>query len=479
MSLKKMAVSGIKWSTFSQVGRQGMQLITLIILANLLQPDDFGLVGMATVVTGFVAIFRDLGTSSAIIQREAVSDNLLHSIFWINVFFGLLVTIVLIIFSPLIGNLYQEPEVSIILIVLSPTFLIAGLGILQQSLLERNLEFNKLAKIELSATLLASVVGISSAWLGFGAWSLVYQTIAFVSATTPSLWIATCWKPRLILEWREVTSVARYSLNLTGFSIFNYFARNADYFLIGRFLGAEALGYYTLAYRIMFYPLLNIASVISRVVFPLLSQMQNDHARFCYAYIRVTRTIALITFPLMMGLWILAEPFVLSVFGTKWQPMIVLLLILSPIGMIQSIGTTVGDIYQAKGRTDWMLWWGLFAGSIVLLSFCIGLQWGVVGVAGAYAIASTLLSYPGFAVPFKLVDLSMREFLSELWRPFFCSCLMLLLLAGLRATPLGNFVSVWQLVILIPVGVASYLLLSWLFNRDRLQETLNLIRVKN
>jgi O-antigen/teichoic acid export membrane protein len=477
MSFKKSAAISIKWSTLSQIGRQGMQLATLIILANLLTPADFGLVGMATIVTGFAAIFKDLGTSAAVIQRPEIPDDLLQSIFWLNVVFGLCLTFLLLGISPFIANLYHEPRVAKILSVLAPTFLIAGFSILHQSLLERKLEFNKLAKIEMVATLLAAIVGMSSALLGAGVWSLVYQTITLISTTTLQLWIATPWQPKLVFDWREVKSVTGFSLNLTGFSIFNYFARNADYFLIGRFLGAQSLGYYTLAYRLMFYPLQNIASVIGRVVFPIFSQMQHDHARFSYAYLRVTRTIALVSFPLMMGIWILAEPFVMAVFGSKWQPIIILLLILSPIGIIQSIGTTVGAIYQAKGRTDWMLWWGLSAGTLVVLSFGIGLRWGLVGVASAYAIVSSLLIYPSFAIPFRLIDLSMREFLAGLGRPFLCSSLMLLVLAVVRMVLPGGLASYWQLVILIPLGGLVYLLTSWLINREQIQETMSMIGI--
>lgn len=261
MSLKKSAAVGIKWSSVSQVGRQAMQIATLIILARLLSPGDFGLVGMATVFTGFLAIFKDLGTSAAIIQKEEISERLLHSIFWINVIFGLFATVFLLSISPFVAGFYHEGKVSAILSVLSITFLISSLTILQQALLERSLAFNKLAKIEISATLFASITGIVSAYCGAGVWSLIYQNLVLATLTTILLWVTASWKPKLIFDWAEVKSVRSYSLHLTGFSIFTYFARNADYFLIGRFLGAQALGYYTLAYRIMLYPLQNIVWV--------------------------------------------------------------------------------------------------------------------------------------------------------------------------------------------------------------------------
>ena len=151
------------------------------------------------------------------------------------------------------------------------------------------------------------------------------------------------------------SGIGKYSLNLVGFNTFNYFARNADYLLIGRFLGATSLGIYMLAYRIMLYPLQSITTVISRVMFPAYSQLQDDDARFRSAYLRTAGMIALVTFPMMAGLWVSDRAHVvLTIFGQKWAQAIPLIKVLALVGMAQSIGATVGAIYQAKGRTDVM-----------------------------------------------------------------------------------------------------------------------------
>ena len=466
ISLSVQAVSGVKWSSISQVGRQGMQLVTTIVLARLLSPSDFGLVGMAMVVIGFVAIFKDLGTSAAVIQRKELSEELLSSIFWVNAAFGLVATVVLAVVAPLAATFYHEPRIIPILGFLSLTFFISGLSILQQAILERGMAFNKLAKLEIIATLLGSMVGIGSAILGFGVWSLVYQLLAVVTVSTVLLWTSSGWKPKMNFHWAEVKSVSSYSLNLTGFNIFNYFARNADYLLIGRFLGAQNLGYYTLSYNIMLYPLLNISAVIGRVMFPVYSQLQSDDVSFRNIYMKVAGAISIITFPMMLGIIVIAEPFVLGVFGSQWSPVIILLLILSPIGIIQSVGTTVGAIYQAKGRTDWMLRWGVVAGLLIILSFVIGLQWGIVGVATAYAIVSIILIYPCFAIPFKLINMPVRDLSSVLSRPFLCSLTMFLSLLGLKYVLPISLSNVMALAILISTGIITYLSVSWVINRE-------------
>jgi O-antigen/teichoic acid export membrane protein len=478
MSLKNKAASGIKWSSVSQIGRQIMQFVTAAILARLLSPSDFGLVGMATIVIGFVDLFKDLGTSAAVIQRKNISDELLYSIFWINLAFGLLGMIVLLMLSPVVASFYHEPRVTSILRILSLNFFISSISILQKAILERNLAFNILAKVEISAVLSGSVVGIGAAILGFGVWSLIYQTLAVVVVTTVLLWAATRWKPKMIFAWNEVKEVSSYSLNLTGFTVLNYFSRNGDYLLIGKFLGTQELGYYTLAYRLMLYPLQNISAVIGRVMFPVLSQIQDDNEKLRIVYLKVTSTIALITFPMMFALGPVAESFVLTLFGSQWKPVILLLMILAPVGMVQAIGTTVGAIYQAKGRTDWVLRWGIVSSILVMSSFVIGLQWGIVGVASAYAIATFILAYPSFAIPFRLIDLRMSDFATVLWRPFVASLFMLGVLLGLKFLLPFKLASSWTLGILVLTGCLVYLLVSWLINREQIQQVLGILGLK-
>jgi O-antigen/teichoic acid export membrane protein len=478
MTLSVKAVSGVKWSSISQFGRQITQWITTIILVRLLSPSDFGLMAMAMVVIGFVSLLKDLGTSAAIIQRTNLSEELLSSIFWFNVAFGFLATAILFLLSPFVANFYREPRVILLLRVISLSFFISSLSILQQAILERNLAFNKLAKLEIIATFFGSFVGIGSAVLGHGVWSLVYQSLAVATMTTILLWAFSTWRPKLIFHWDKVKSVSNYSLNLTGFNIFNYFARNTDYLLIGRFLGAQNLGYYTLAYNIMLYPLQNISAVIGRVMFPFFSQIQEDDTLFRSAYLKVVGAIALITFPMMMGLMVLSEQFVLVVFSLRWQPVILLLIIFAPVGMIQSIGTTVGIIYQAKGRTDWMFRWGIAAGILVIIAFVIGLNWGIVGVATAYAVTSFILIYPGFAIPFRLINLPFHDMLTVVWRPFLSSTLMLVVLLGFKAALPADLSNRVILGILVLMCIITYLLISWIINRSQIKQILETVGVR-
>ena len=290
-------------------------------LARLLAPSDFGLLTMSAVGIAFADLLGDLGTSSAVIQRKEPSQSLLSSIFWFNLGIGLFSASALFALSPLVASYYREQRISSILKLLALVLPISAAGTVQRSFLERDLAFRKLATVEAGSAVLASTVGIVMALQGYGVWSLVMQTLVAGGATTTLLWFATCWKPSLIFDWAAMGSIQGYSLNLAGFNIFNFLSRNADYLLIGRFLGTQNLGYYSLAYRIMFYPLQNISAVIGRVMFPVFAQVQDDDARFRRAYLGAAGSIAVITFPMMAGIFAVCDYFVLTVFsGSSGRP---------------------------------------------------------------------------------------------------------------------------------------------------------------
>ncbi len=477
MSLIDRTTLGVKWSSISQIGKQLMQWVTTLILTQLLSPNDFGLIGMAMVVTGFIALFNDLGTSAAVIQKKILSETLLSSIFWINVAFGALGMVIVLLVAPVASRFYHEPRVTLVLRVMSFNFLISGLSIIQYAILERDLAFQRLAKIELIAIASSSFVGIGLAFLGASIWSLVIQTLVSVTMSTILLWTLSEWRPSLIFHWKEVKSVSSYSLNLIGFHVFNYFSRNADYLLIGRYLGAQNLGYYTIAYRLMFYPIQTISSVIGRVMFPVYSRIQDDDAQFRRIYLKVTAAIAVITFPMMTGLWSLSKPFILALLGLKWEPVIFLLIILAPVGMVQSIVTTVGAIYQAKGRTDWLFRLGIVVGLLTIFAFIIGLRWGIVGVAIGYAVVTGIFIYPNLAIPYQLIKLPIRDLGKSIWRPFLSSLVMLFVVLSSKYVLEPSLTGGQLLAILVPMGIITYLFLSWWINREQMREILHLIGI--
>lgn len=466
MASKNDVVSGIKWTSMSTFGRRILALLANIILARLLAPADFGLVAMAAVVLGFIDIFKDLGTGAALIQRKDVNEGLLSSIFWFNVGFGMFATATTIACAPLIAYLYKEPRVIPILIGMSISFFMSALTIVHNCLLQRQMAFVTLAKIEVAAAIVSYIVGIGAALLGHGVWSLVYQVVTNSAVFLMLIWFASSWRPRVMFVWLEVKSVMNYSLNLASYNVFYYFAQNVDNFLIGRYLGSEALGYYDLAYRLMTFPMQAISAVFGKVMLPYYAQAQNDLPRFRQGFMRAATAIAFVTFPMMLGLLAVREPFVLALFGPKWTPVIGLLALFAPLAALRSVATTTGSIYMAMGRADLQLQWGMFSSLFVIGGLAIGLQWGIIGVAAGFTIATLLMLYHSFAIPFRLIGMRVGDLLMGLKETTLCSLLMFMVIYMLDLAVPDIFSPGSLLCAYIVVGAASYIIFTLLFNRQ-------------
>lgn len=451
-------------------------LVSSLVLARILTPEDFGLVAMAMVVVGFVELLRDLGTGAALIQRIELTDELIASVFWVNLVFGLGMGVLLYAAAPYIAALYREARVAAILNWLALSPVLSSLQVVPASLLMRRMEFRAVAIVEMISVALATFWAIALAINGYGIWSLVQQTLVLSGLTAVGVWWSSGWRPRAAFRLTEVKAITGYSLNLAGFNLLNYFSRQADNFLIGRYLGSQPLGYYDLAYRVMLSPLQAFSWTMMRVLFPVYSGLQDDLPRFRRIYLRTAGAIALFTFPLMFGLAALADPFVLVVFGQEWLAIAPLLTILAPLGALQSLMTTVGPIYQAKGRTDLLFRWGIGAGAITVASFVVGLPWGVVGVAGSYAIACGLLAYPNFAIPFRLIDLPVRDLWHAVRRTWFCSVGMTVAVIALRVVLDGVLATPQLLLTCVAFGIAVYWGLTRALNYDELRDVVGALR---
>jgi O-antigen/teichoic acid export membrane protein len=473
-SLAQKAVSGAMWSAASSGITQGIAVLGTLVLTHLLSPKDYGLVGMARLAIGLIAIFRELGTASAIIQRKQLSEAFLSSIFWGNQIVAMLAFGLAVATSPLVASFFHQPETQPIVQLLAVGVIVSSLGSVPSALLTRDMAFRRLMIIEIIAGAVATSVAIGMAVRGAGVWSLVISSLAGACVTTLLLWVSSPWRPAWLLRWAELRSIASYSLNLSGFSLVNYFSRNADNTIIGRYLGAYQLGFYQLAYNLMLFAVQNISQVISRVLFPVFSKMQDDNARFRQAYTKGVSMIAVITFPIMAGVMAIADPFVSAVLGEKWRPVASLLIILAPVGVMQSVVTTVGSIYYAKGRTDWLFRWGLLATTASVAAFFAGLPWGIRGVAVAYLIVNLLMAYPAFAIPFRLIDLKMSDFLRPLW-PILGITVTMVVGVRILGFLLRSEGPVAQLATLVPAGVIVYCSLLFLI---RPVAAMNLISIK-
>lgn len=476
MNLAKQAISGIKWSFLSRIGRQITQILTTTILAKLLDPKAFGLVAIATIFTNFIVTFSDFGTSAAVIKAEQPSNKLLSTLFWFNIAFGICAFLLLYVFSPIISSFFHEPLLVDILRVLGISFVFSSFGILHKTLLEKKLAFNILSKVELISTLMAAVIAISLAIFDYGVWSLVFYTLGMVSISSILFITVNRWKPRFYFDLFEMKKIFSFTLNFTGFNILNYLLRNMDKFIIGRFLGTENLGYYSLAHKLMIYPLTNISDVIKRVMFPYFSNFQKDNKKIFSSYLNVLKVISLITFPAMLGLMAIANDFVLYLFGPKWETTAILLVVLAPVGLIQSLTTTTGTIFLTKDRADLLFKTGLIWGFILILAFVVGLKWGLIGIAVAYLFANIIWVLPLLKISISQIDANLKDTVFPLLKIMVFSLIMALLLFLFnRYTEIQLSYKFFTEIIL---GVSVYSIIVWLFYKNEMIKLFGLIKNK-
>lgn len=473
MQLITQGAQGIKWTSFARVLRQIVQFITVIILARILHPSDFGLMGIALIVINFLNTIRDFGLGSALIQKSEIDNKIIATSFYLNILGSGLLCIIVVLLAPMLASiLSNENEMHIKLIdiirVLAITFFISSSSLIQQSILEKKLFFKTLAIIEIVSVLAGSISGIIFAINGGGVWSLVIQHSVFIIFLAVGIIINAGFPDYNLFQINSVRSIYKYSLNLLGFNIVNYITRNVDYFLIGKFLGSTELGIYSLAYRIMLYPIQNITNIISRVMLPIYSRIKNDLMEYRFIYKNVTFIIASITFPLMFGLMVLSKEFILLFLGNKWQMVAVLLLFISPIGAIQSITTTTGSIFQSMGKTNIMFKWGLISSIIFSIAFVVGLNWGLEGIAAAYLFSNLILFYPWLKIPFKIIKLDVLELLKTLKGIIISTILLVISILFLNTFLINSLNNVGVFSIILLIDVLIYFSVLFLLEKGRI-----------
>lgn len=314
-SFAQKTIQGVSWSVVGRVGKNIIGFVVGVVLARLLSPTEFGLLGMITVITRFANLFTDMGFGAALIQKKEINDRELSSVFWLNMAGGILLTLIFIALSPVIASFYNEPILQILTIVLSFNFVIQSAVIVQKTQLTRSIDFKSLSIVEVASIFLSGAVGIAFAYYDYGVWSLVIHAISGSVFITVLIWYLSDWRPSAVFDIGAIKRLLGFSLNLLGDKTINYWARNLDNLLIGKYLGSDPLGVYSKSYSIMLLPLQNVSNVISRVMFPALSKIQDDKERVKRIFLRMTRVIALVTFPMMLGLVVVVEPFVITVFG--------------------------------------------------------------------------------------------------------------------------------------------------------------------
>lgn len=409
------AMSGARWIGLSQVVRIVAQVVSMAVLARLIPPAEYGVMAMATVVTNFALIFRDLGSSSALIQAKTLDDRTKTAVFWFNVGLGLVTACLAVLLAPVIAAGFDAPKLVSVLLVLALVFPLSSAGAVPQALLERSQAFRIVARIEILSTTGGLVLAVLMAWWGAGVYSLVGQALLAAGLSTLQLWKASGWRPERPRrsDGALIKKILGFSGNLVGFNLVNYAARNGDVILVGRFFSAATLGAYSLAYRVMLFPLQSLTFVATRALYPVLSRQQDNLPAMRETHLQMVTVVAALVAPMMAGMGVLRQDFVLLFVGPEWGLSAELLAWLAPTGFLQSIASTTSVIFMALGRTRALLYLGLFNALTQLVAFAIGVQFGIHAMVGLYFVANAV----NFLVNLHLCRRQMEGRLADILLP--------------------------------------------------------------
>ncbi len=417
-NLKGRTVRGGAVTIVAQGCRFALHLGSVVVLARLLTPSDFGLIAMVTAVLNFVTVSSDLGLTMATIQKPDIDHNQVSTLFWINTGIGLLLSLLVAALAPAVAAFYREPRLTTITIALGGTIFLHGLVAQHGALLRRHLRFFAVSLVTVIGEAVAVAAAICAALLGAGYWSLVVLQVVPAVVMLVGIWIAVPWRPGLPRKGTGVRSMITFGGNLTGFNFVNYFANNTDNVLIGRFIGPAALGLYARAYNLMLMPVGQLIRPVTSVVTPSLSRLVGDPERYRRYYTRMDLLLAAVIMPAGGFIAAMGNELILFMLGPQWEAAGAMFRVFG-IAMIALPPSYMnGTLFVSQGRGRDMFRWSWISTGIIVTSIVLGLRWGAFGVAVSFTLATVAVQTPlQFWYVGRSGPVSQRDIWGTVWQP--------------------------------------------------------------
>jgi O-antigen/teichoic acid export membrane protein len=452
---------GISWVALGKIGGQVLQFASGLVLARLLTPADYGIIASVAVVFGFTMLLFEMGLGAALVHLRDATEADFSTAFWINALGGVVFAVVLTALAPVVAAFFSQPQLLYITPILALTYTFS-IGVCHRAKLDRQLKFRGIAMMDMAAAGLGLVTSIILAAAGTGPVALAIGPVVQSAALSIMLWIAVPWRPRRLFRRDSARRLWEFSGGQLGFNVVNYWGRNADNLLVGRFLGAAPLGFYNRAYNLMLLPVQQVSQVLGRVMFPALAAMQDDHLRVANAYRRALRIINVISVPALVGMAATAPGLVPLLWGPAWNDTVPLLQVLSIAGVPQCMGASVGWLYQSQGRTGLMFRAGAAFSALGVVAMVVGLHWGVMGVAVA-VLAREWVTLPiSLTIAGGLVGLTARRVIADNLLTIGIAAAMGAVVWFLPTVAGLDRDAGWVVGVQVVAGVATYVVLVWL-----------------
>lgn len=466
--LKGRAVRGGLVTIVGQGVKFGLRAAYLIALARLLLPEDFGLVGMVTALTGCFNLLKEAGLSSASVQSKNIAEDEISSLFWINLGIGFSIFLLFAVSAPAVSAFYGESRLSWITVALGSGFIFSGLGVQHNAILERRLRFVSMTTIEISALALSSFLAIGMAFSGWSYWALVAGNVSTAIFTTGGAWLATRWIPKWPSRKTRIAPLLRFGGLFTCNNLIVYLAYNVDKILLGRFWGPGPLGIYGRAYNLITLPTNQLNSAVGRVAFPTFARLQGDLKRLRMFFLKSYTLLVTLTVPITIISTAYADDIVLVLLGPKWSAAGQVLRFFAPTALAFGLINPFGWLLSSTGRVGRSLAIACLIAPLVIAGYAAGLPYGAPGVALGFSAVMILLIVP--VIAWSKIDMGIRA--SDVWgsirAPFFSGAVSGLVAFAANLT-IGNSLSPPERLLLgisLSFGIYAALLVFPLGQRE-------------
>jgi O-antigen/teichoic acid export membrane protein len=444
----------------AKISAQGATFViragSLIVLARLLDPRDFGLVAMVTAFTGVLNLFRDFGLSQATVQRLEVTDDQVSTLFWINVLVGVILAAILAGMAPVVAAFYHEPHLVWVTVILATSFVFNGAGVQHVALLERQMRFTALATIDVISLVVTTVIGIGMAVAHFGYWALVAAAVSGPLVSTICLWLTTGWTPGRPRSRAGLHSLMRFGGGLTLTNIIVYIAYNLEKVLLGRFWGADALGIYGRGYQLVNLPTDNLNSACWGVAFSGLSRVRNDPDRFKSYFLKGYSLVLALTIPITIAAALFAPDLIFVFLGPKWKDVSEIFRLLAPTILIFALINPLAWLTFSLGMIGRNLKVVMVLAPLVITGYLIGLPYGPKGVAFAYSAVMAIWVVPHIAWCVQGTVVSLRDILLTASRPLGSGVVAAALAFGVQLSWGQSLSPLPRLILGVAVLLAAY-----------------------
>jgi len=466
-SRQKGLKSSIVWSLIERLSSQIVQFIISIIIARLLVPSDYGVIAMTAIFIGISQTFVDCGFTTALIRKQDCTAKDYSTVFWFNLVIGLVCYTLLFFCAPLIADFYKLPLIIPILRTLSITIIFSSLQVVERAILTSKADFKTQTYASLPATILSGLLGLYLAYCDFGVWSLVWQQLVSGLITTILLWTLSGWWPSFLFTFSSLKPLFSFSSKLLISGLIDTIWNNSYALVIGKLFTAKELGLYSRAYTLGYFPSINLSSILQRGLFPILCKLQDDDQKLVELYRKFLKLSMFIVTPLMFGMCALATPLINILLTPKWEAASIFLQILCFYFCFKPIVAINNNIYQVKGRSDLFLKLEVIKKVIVVFFLFSSIPFGVKGMCIASVIGECLCTFCNMKMASKIVPLPLYRQIRDIIPIIIISTLMLV-----SVFIVTHFVSqdYSKLLIGIPFGGISYLILSKMFRMNELSQ---------